>query len=197
MENNKKGLTVKDCINIGVFAALYLVIFFVTSFIGFIPIFMVILVMVGAITCGIPLMLFFSKTHTFGMVSIMGLIMGLFTLLMGRPWYGVIIAVLAGVAADLVLKSGEYKSINKAVIASGVFSLWMVAMEIPLFFGARDVYFESIKEGYGEAYVETLIKLSPNWMFYVIIVLAFVGGILGGLLGKAVLKKHFKKAGMA
>ncbi|MCR4933650.1 MAG: MptD family putative ECF transporter S component [Lachnospiraceae bacterium] len=197
MDNKKNSFTVKDCINIGVFAALYIVIFFVTSFIGYIPIMMAILGVACAVTCGIPLMLFFSKSHVFGMVSIMGAIMGIFMILMGRPWYCILVALAAGVAADFVLKSGNYKSINKAVIGSGVFSLWMMGMEVPLYFGARDTFIESIKEGYGEAYAEVIVKITPDWMFYATIVLTFVGGILGGLLGKAVLKKHFKKAGMA
>ena len=35
------------------------------------------------------------------------------------------------------------------------------------------------------------------WTAPVIVVLAFVFGILGALLGKALLKKHFVKAGIA
>lgn len=196
MDNKKNSLTVKDCINIGVFAALYIVIFFVTSFIGYIPIMLVVLSVLCGIVCGIPLMVFFSKAHVFGMVTIFGIIMGLFMLVMGRPWYSVLTAVLAGVAADLWMKTGEYKSISKAVVASGIFSLWMIGMIMPLYFG-RDAYLLSVAEGYGEEFANTLEKITPGWSFVLLMVLTFVGGILGGLLGKAVLKKHFKKAGMA
>ena len=59
-------LTVKDLINVGVFTALYIVIFFVSSFIGYIPVFMVLLPVICAVVVGIPFMLFLSKTHTFG-----------------------------------------------------------------------------------------------------------------------------------
>ncbi len=196
MEERKNGITVKDCINIGVFAAIYIVIFFVTSFVGYIPIMMAVLSVLCAITCGIPLMLFFSKAHTFGMVTIMSVILGAFMLLMGRPWYGLVLALVTGLAADFILKSGDYKSINKAVIASGVFSLWMIGMALPMFFDT-EAYMESIRAGYGDAFVEVLYKFTSGWMFYAMIAMTFIGGILGGLLGKAVLKKHFKKAGMA
>ena len=82
--NNK--LTVKDLINVGVFSALYLVLFCVTSFIGYVPILMVIVPVLCAVVVGIPFMLFLSKTHAFGMVTIMSIIFGVFEVLMGRPW---------------------------------------------------------------------------------------------------------------
>ncbi|MFQ9798912.1 MAG: MptD family putative ECF transporter S component [Clostridia bacterium] len=68
-------LTVKDLINVGVFTALYIVIFFVSSFIGYVPVFMVLLPVICAVVVGIPFMLFLSKTHTFGMVTIMSMIL--------------------------------------------------------------------------------------------------------------------------
>ena len=35
-----------------------------------------------------------------------------------------------------------------------------------------------------------------NWMLPVVIVLGLVGGVIGAYLGKAILKKHFVKAGI-
>ena len=190
-------LTVKDLINVGVFTALYIVIFFVSSFIGYIPVFMVLLPVICAVVVGIPFMLFLSKTHTFGMVTIMSMILGLFAILLGRPWPVLLIAVLAGVATDLILKSGHYKSVKLSIIGSGVFSTWMMGMALPMFFGYREPYFESMRTGYGDTFADALYAITPDWMFFVLTALCVVGGILGGLLGVKVLKKHFKKAGMA
>ena len=116
-------LTVKDLINVGVFTALYIVIFFVSSFVGYIPLLMVLLPVICAVVVGIPFMLFLSKVHTFGMVKIMSIILGLFTLLLGRPWPVLLIAVIAGMIADLVMKSGNYKSVKLSIIGSGIFSM--------------------------------------------------------------------------
>lgn len=193
--NNK--LTVKDLINVGVFSALYIVLFFVTSFIGYVPVLMLILPVVCAVVVGIPFMLFLSKTHTFGMVTIMSVILGLFMLLTGRPWPVLLIAVGAGLVTDLLLKSGGYKSVKLSVIGNGVFSIWMTGMILPMFFGYREPYFESIRSGYGDTFADALYAITPDWMFFALIVLSFLGGIIGGLLGTKVLKKHFKKAGMA
>ena len=192
---NKK-LTVKDLINVGVFTALYIVLFFVTSFLGYVPILTLLLPVLCAVVVGIPFMLFLSKTHTFGMVTIMSIILGLFQLLLGRPWPVLLIAIAAGIVTDLLLKTKEYKSIRLSVIGSGVFSLWMTGMVLPCFFGYREPYFETLRDGYGNEFADALYAITPDWMFFVIIVLCFIGGVLGGLLGSAVLKKHFRKAGM-
>ena len=37
----------------------------------------------------------------------------------------------------------------------------------------------------------------PPWMCPVLLIAAFLSGLIGGLLGKAALKKHFQKAGIA
>ena len=58
-------------------------------------------------------------------------------------------------------------------------------------------YLQSIVTGYGQEYVDALSSFTPAWMFYVMAAMCIVGGFIGGLLGAAVLKKHFRKAGMA
>ena len=74
---------------------------------------------------------------------------------------------------------------------------WIVGMALPMYFGFRDAYMESLRPGYGDAYVEALTGLTPSWTFWALIVTIFVGGLLGGLVGTKILKKHFVKAGMA
>ncbi len=194
-ENDK--INVKDLINIGVFTALYFVVFFITSFIGYIPVLLVLLPAICPITAGIPFMLFLSRTNKFGMVTVMALILGILEIVMGRPWPVIIIAVAAGLCADLILKKAEYKSVKSCVLASGVFSIWMMGMVLPLFFGYRDNYLAGLVSGYGQTFVDTIAKITPDWSFFGLIVLCFIGGIIGGWLGLVVLKKHFKKAGMA
>ena len=47
----------------------------------------------------------------------------------------------------------------------------------------------------GTAYANELTSL-PWWIMPILYITTFAGGILGGLLGKKVLKKHFEKAGL-
>ncbi|MBR1392253.1 MAG: MptD family putative ECF transporter S component [Ruminococcus sp.] len=185
----------KDLINIGIFSAIYFVIVFIVAMLGFIPIFLPLLAVLVPILGGIPFMLFLTRVNKFGMIWIMSVIMGLLMLLTGMSWPPLAVSVVSGLLAELVYKSGNYKSSFKAVLTSGVFSLWIAANYLPLFFAA-DKYW-STRQNFGQDYIDTVTKLMPKWMCPVMFVAAFVCGIIGGLLGKFLLKKHFEKAGIA
>ena len=50
---------------------------------------------------------------------------------------------------------------------------------------------------YGQEYMDIISGyFSHGYMLPLLAITAFAGGALGGLLGKAVLKKHFAKSGM-
>ena len=69
-------------------------------------------------------------------------------------------------------------------------------MVIAFFFGFRESYFASLVDGYGQEYVDKMMGYTPTWVFFAMIAMCLIGGLIGGLLGARVLKKHFRKAGM-
>lgn len=83
MNTKSNKLQAKDLINVGVFTAIYFVIFFAGMMLGYIPIFIPLLGLVCPILCGIPFMLYLTKVKKFGMVSLTGIILGLLNLVMG------------------------------------------------------------------------------------------------------------------
>lgn len=99
-----------------------------------------------------------------------------------------------GKIAELIYKSGNYASQTKAVLTCGVFSMWAWGNFIPLFFN-REAYWAT-RQSFGEEYITTLNSLMPMWLCPVLLIASFVFGIIGGMFGKALLKKHFKKAGI-
>ena len=50
---------------------------------------------------------------------------------------------------------------------------------------------------YGDAYVNELMTYLQPEMYPVLLVACFATGIIGGFIGRAVLKKHFVRAGIA
>ena len=190
-------INTKDLINVGIFTALYFVVVMVVAFIGFIPILMVIMPAACALIGSIPFMLFLTRVKKFGLVTIMGIILSLITVLMGRPVTSLLFGIVAGLLTDLYLKSGDYGSTRKSIIGCGIFATWIMGMALPMYFGYHDAYMESLRAGYGDAYVQTLASITPDWMFFATIVSVIVCGIIGGFIGSKVLKKHFVKAGMA
>ncbi|EPY2304593.1 MptD family putative ECF transporter S component [Clostridium sporogenes] len=193
MENK---LQAKDLINIGIFTALYFIIGCAVAIpIGFVPIFLPILGSLWTFITGIPFMIFSTKVKKFGMVTIMGILSGLLMGLTGMGFWGVPMGVIFGLLGDLIMKSGKYKSVKKNILGYSTFSLWMIGTYIPMYFMV-DQAFADFASSFGEEYATRVIAVMPMWSLILVIAGIFVFAILGGLFGKAILKKHFEKAGI-
>lgn len=189
-------LQAKDLINLGLFTVLYFVIGCCVAIpVGFVPIFLPILGALWSLITGIPFMLFLTRVKKFGMVTIMGILSGLLMGLTGMGFWGVPMGVIFGLLGDLILKSGGYKSAKKSLIGYAVFSLWMVGTYIPMYFMVEDSW-ASFAASFGEEYADRVMAVMPMWSIILVIAGIFIFAILGGLLGKALLKKHFAKAGI-
>ena len=191
----EKKLQGKDLMNVGIYTAIYFFVTFLVAMLGFIPIFMVLMVIIAPLIGGIPFMLFLTKVKKPGMIFIMSVIMGLLMLLTGMGYWPLIISIITDVAAELIYKAGQYKSVKSAALAAGIFPLWMWGNYLPLFFNP-DQYFAS-RQSFGQGYVDSLTSMLPTWMCPVLLIFCFLSGMAGGLFGKKMLKKHFKKAGIA
>lgn len=190
-------LSVKDLINVGLFSVIYFIMFTISGILGYIPICVVILPLIAGILGGIPFVLFTIKEQKFGAVTLMGVIAGLFTFLVGQTWLSVVFGLVFGLLADLIMRSGQYKSWTKNMLGYSVFTLWTVGTMLPMWI-MRETFFAGYRENGGtDAYINAVMKLTPNYMILVVIVLALVGGMLGACLGRSVLKKYFEKAGIA
>ena len=194
MKNNK--LQAKDLINVGLFTVLYFIIGCCVAIpIGFVPIFLPILGALWTLLTGIPFMLFATRVKKFGMVTLMAVLSGLLMGLTGMGFWGVPMGLVFGVLGDLVMKSSEYTSVKKTILGYAVFSLWMVETYIPMYFMVEQSYAD-FAASFGDEYAAKVMSVMPMWSIILVIAGIFVFAVLGGLLGKAILKKHFVKAGI-
>ena len=188
-------LGVKDFINVGLFSVIYFVMFTISGILGYIPLCVVILPLIAGVLGGIPFVLFTLKEQKFGAVTLMGMITGFLTFLVGQTWMSILFGLVFGFLGDLIMKSGNYKSWKKNVLVYSVFTLWTVGTMLPMWI-MRETFFAGYRENGGtDAYIDAVMKLTPNYMILVVIITALVGGFLGASLGKAVLRKHFQRAG--
>ena len=111
----KQKMNVKDLVNVGIFTVIYFVLFYICGMTGLVPFMAVFYTPLLALIAGIPCVLFFTKTEKFGMVTIMGVLMGLIIFLMGYGYYGLILGICCGLVADLIMKAGKYKSWKSTV----------------------------------------------------------------------------------
>ena len=194
MQSNK--LNAKDLINVGIYTAIYLVVFFMIGMLNAIPVLYPLTYFIAPVVTGIPFMLFLTKVDKFGMVSIMGVILAVFWYLMGYTYIPTITYILAGVLSDLVFSFGKYKIFKFDVIGYWIFSCGMIGCAAPMWL-MTTTYMEQVRVAMGDEYVAGLAKYMPSWMGFAGIGIILVSSIIGAFLGRKMLKKHFERAGIA
>ncbi|MDR1634490.1 MAG: MptD family putative ECF transporter S component [Bifidobacteriaceae bacterium] len=193
----KLNLNTKDLINVGVFTVLYIAVVAVCGQLGaLVPIGQVLGPFYIPALAGIVFMLFLTRVTKPGMVTIMGVLVGLLVLATGQAYWVLVLAVILAPLADLILSLGGYKRWINTVLGYIVFSQMLIGTVIPLFF-ARDAYLARLGERKDAAWIQSMIELTPNWMFAVMIGELAVGAVVGAYVGRALLKKHFERAGIA
>ncbi|MGO1851598.1 MptD family putative ECF transporter S component [Microbacterium sp.] len=188
----------RDLVNVAIFAVIYFVIVFAIAMLGIIsPLVMLLTLPLSAIAAGIPYMLFATRVRHAGMITLFGLVLGLLYLMMGHPWVSTLVTIGLSLVAELILWAGKYRSKWAAIWAYTVFSGWFIGPWIPLFLNREEYLRSQGMAEMGAEYVEAF-----NQTVTVPAVLGMVGftlvcGFLGALLGTRLLRKHFRKAGLA
>ena len=192
-----RSLKPKDLIPVGIFTALYFVVFFGFGMLGFFgPAVHAVGIVLGSLANGIVFALYVTRIRKPGMVFLTAIVSSLLMVLTGHAWTTLVTAAVFSVLAELVLAGGRYRSARASVIAYGVFSLWVAGPILPLYL-QHDAYIANIGEQMGEDYARAWDTLfSPTFMAG-LLVAVFLASCLGGLLGQKMLRKHFVRAGIA
>ncbi|MCC7554145.1 MAG: MptD family putative ECF transporter S component [Methanobacteriaceae archaeon] len=190
------SLNVQDLITTGIFTAIFIIVVFAFGMIGYIPIFMAALPLLVAIVGGIPFMLFLTKVKKFGMVTILAFIVGLIMFLSGHTWTPILTFLIFGIIADFIFKSGSYRSRRMSILGYGVFCMASIGNMLPMWI-MKETWVAQMTSQMGAEYINSVIWMVQDWVFVVLLISAFVGGIVGAYIGEKVLDKHFKKAGFA
>ena len=189
-------LNVKDLITVGIFSVIIIVLIFIFGMLGYIPMGMLALPILAALICGIPYMLFLTRVSKFGMVTLLGVIIGIVMFLTGHTWVPIVTFTVCALIADIILKMGNYSSIKNSIISHGVFILGIMGNMLP-FFILRDAYMSAMRASMGNDYVNVIAPYLQTNFLIVLIILTFIAGLISAYIGKIVLKKHFERAGIA
>lgn len=187
-------LKTKDYIIAGAFAALYVVLLLVTvTATGFIPVVYIFCPLILSVVLGTVYMLYVSKIPKRWAIMILAALVGLVTS-MGGMWICIFWALLLGLIADLIANSGV-RSKKKYILSYMIFALtnmgpfWVLVL-------SKNKFLETCTRYYGQNYTNMIDKLTPSWIIFAFIGMALVGGLIGGIFGSRILKKHFEKAGV-
>ena len=189
-------LNVKDLITVGIFAVIMIVLIFLFGMLGYIPILMLGLPIIAALICGIPYMLFLTRVSKFGMVTLLGLILGIVMFLSGHTWIPILVFTFFAFIADCILKMGDYSSVKNAIISHGVFIMGIMGNMLP-FFILKDSFMDAMRTSMGNDYVNVIAPFLTYEVLIILFILTFLCGIVSAYIGTIVLKKHFERAGIA
>ena len=201
IENEKKGkLDTRDLITIGIFSAIYIVIYIVIGFglmmLG--PIGIFVSHAVASVILGTIVILLALKVQKFGVFLILAIMYGLFAMTTGF-WWNILIYIAFGLVAELIASKGRYINKKNLALAFCVFQWGIVFASFFLIYLFSDSYIQIMLD---LGLLSTLQEAQEHVAIFtpealiIIIISNIIGQVLGAYLGLKVNKTHFEKAGM-
>ena len=188
----------RDLVSVAIFAVLMIVVTYAVGMLGILsPLVWLIVVPVSVLVNGIVFMLFVTRVKHAGMVTLFGVVIALFFLLTGNSILSTIGIFVLAVLAELVLWAGGSRSRWAAIWAYTIFALSFFTPFLPLVFDRENYLRSPSFTMMGEEYVAASDALTTLPVLGVLALAIAAAGFLGGLLGSAVLRKHFVRAGLA
>ena len=197
MDKKENKLQVKDLIMIGVFSALY----FVLNMVGGMPFAMNPILTFyqpigSAFLSGIIFMFLIAKSPKRGTITILAVIMCILRFATGMHWAMGVGTLIAGIIAEIIAGSKNYKNKTMNMLSFGIFALGDIGTFLVYFINPESWSNAMIKKGTDISYIESMNAAAANWMIYVIVIGTFLVALLSAWIGTKLLKKQFEKAGI-
>ena len=189
----------KDFVTIGIFTILLMVVFVIVS-IPFTPFMAVIYPLIGVVSAIFTAPIFMLMTYKVakrGTVLLCNVILGLIYLIMGYV-YILPFGIVAGVLCEVfVWKQGAYRRFWPNTLSFAVFSLWLYVGSsfIPIYVFGTEYYKQLLSSNSESALVHIQFATSPLWVAITVLA-TFAAAVVGCLIGRRILRKHFIKAGL-
>lgn len=190
-------LNPKNLVLVGVFCCVYFVVMFAGGMLGALsPIMIMVGSLISSLISGIVVMLYMAKTPYFGVLTIMGAVIGLGMVLSGHVWYTLITAIITGLIGDTIANSQKYQGRITNPLAYAIFQLWSITPALPIIFNADDYLADVASQMKSPEYAEGMRQLFTTNTIVILAVVTFVVCFGSGMFGMRMLKKHFSRAGV-
>ncbi|MDO5707208.1 MAG: MptD family putative ECF transporter S component [Andreesenia angusta] len=194
-------LRVKDLITIGIFFVLYYIVSVIIASLGGIivsnPIGLMCWPTIAGILSGTVVILFMVKVPKPFAFFIFGMLHSIISSILGYHFITVVFSLVFLTIAELILRKGEYKSFKSMAIAYGLLSASLSGFLMQMFV-AKEHYIAMMSATGNDRteFIATLERIVTPGTMVIVIIGGFIGGIIGAYIGKAMLKKHFERAGI-
>ncbi len=189
-------LRIKDLVTIGIFFVIYFVVMFAVGMMGIVPILFLAYPTALGIVGGTIVMLFMAKVQKPWALLIFGMLSPLVMFVMGHTIIVPIVSLIFVGLSEYFFRKGNFKSFKYNAISHGFFTCWITGSLMQMLL-AKEKYM-AIHEAAGmdPSYFPRLEALISWPSIALVIAGGFIGGVIGAYIGKAMLKKHFEKAGI-
>lgn len=188
----------RDLMTIGIFLAIYIVLYFAITMFGFLnPVMMLVTLGLSIVVGAIPFMLFLARVKRAGMVALFAIVLGILLLVIGFPPLSIGILVSLAVVVELVLAVTGYRSRWAGVLSYTIFSVWNTAPLLPLFYDRQGYFSSPSMSRMGPEYTARLDAFLSTGVLIGFDIAAVVLGLIGGVIALRLLRKSFARAGLA
>jgi energy-coupling factor transport system substrate-specific component len=151
----------------------------------------------SGLVCGIIWLYMRLKVPKRFTVLLQSVVCALLFFCIGAGWYIAIGIIVGGVLAEIITGIGKYKNFKFTAIGYAVYGFCFHWGAFLIVIIARDYYYEyALTHGTDKQQLDTLMPLMSWQILLIGGILSFVFSIIGILIGRALLKKHFVKARM-
>ena len=188
----------RDLMTIGIFLAIYIVLYFAITMFGFLnPVMMLVTLGLSIVVGAIPFMLFLARVKHAGMVALFTIVLGILLLVIGFPPLSIGILVALSVVVEIVLAVTGYRSRWAGVLSYTIFSVWNTAPLLPLFYDRQGYFSSPSMSRMGPEYTARLDAFLSPGVLIGFDIAAVVLGFIGGVIALRLLRKNFARAGLA
>jgi len=194
---NKKGLTVKDLIIMGVFAALLTVCSMIGGvFFAITPTLTFYFSIGAALLPGPVFLLLLAKVPKRWALTIIGAIVAVLSLVLGMHWAMCLGGLIGAALADVIAGTKKYRSKKMNILAYIVYSFGPTGTYFAYFINPQAWASTMLENGTTQDYI-TAMDSAANWrVLAVMIVGTILVAWISGFVGSKLLKKQFEKAGI-
>lgn len=193
----KKGLTVKDLIVMGVFAALLMVCSMIGGvFFAITPTLTFYFSIGSALLPGPVFLLLLAKVPKRWALTIIGIIVSVLSLILGMHWGMCIGGLVGSVLADVIAGTQNYRSRKMNILSYIVYSFGPMGTYIAYFANPQAWASTMLQNGTTQEYINAMNDAAAWWVLIIMIVGTALVAWLSGFVGSKLLRKQFEKAGI-
>ncbi len=190
-------LQVKDFITLGVLNAVFTVLFILlTVVVGIFPVTGIFAPAIAAIPLGVVFILLMIKVAKKGTLLVSGVLQAVILFLLSGSWTFVF-AILSATLVGECIVWGAYKNLHKVTVSYVVLICgYALGSFAPIVFFTEAWRTDSVASGYDASYVNAFVEILNGPVLLGVLAVSALGALLGAVLGRKMLRKHFVKAGV-